>query len=149
MRALLLTHTEHHSTMTNLTSRLAINIRYLPDFPFSWSDNTPQKPRSSLQTTDFLPTEADASIILEHAVEYLMRFMVETFQDLQGLSKLIPPRKTLHPVQKSKAVPMKILFKDEKYKSETIDILTQLLQDADLSGNEQVNIITFKNREYL
>ena len=40
--------------MSNLTTRLAINIRYLPDFDFNWSDCTPQKPRSSL-TIDDLP----------------------------------------------------------------------------------------------
>ena len=36
---------------------------------------------------------------------------------------------------------MKILFKDEKYKNQTIDILTQLVGDANLSGNHQVDII--------
>ena len=124
--------------MTNLTSRLAVNIRYLPDFDYSWSDCTPQRPRSSLVINDFLPSEADAAIVKERSVQYIMRFLVETFPKLKHLSKLIPPREPLHPVAKSEAVPMKILFKDEKYKSVTIEILSQLLSDADLSGNEQV-----------
>ena len=32
-----------------------------------------------------------------------------------------------------------ILFKDEKYKDETIDILTQLMTDGNLSGDNQVS----------
>lgn len=124
--------------MTNLTSRLAINIRYLPDFDFSWSDCTPQRPRSSLTIDDFLPSEVDAEILKERSVTYMMRFLVEIFPDLKGLTKLIPPMETLHPLAKSEVVPMKVLFKDEKYKSITIEILTQLLVDAGLSGDEQV-----------
>lgn len=130
---------DHHSTMTNLTSRLAINIRYLPDFQFSWSDCTPQQPRSSLTIDAFLPSEVDAAILKERSVCYLMRFLVETFNNLKHLSKLIPQMEPLHPVVKSEVVPMKILFKDEKYKSATIEILTQLLDDASLSGDQQVN----------
>ena len=38
---------------------------------------------------------------------------------------------------KSNVVPMKILFKDEKYKSETTEILTRLVKDAELSGNQR------------
>jgi hypothetical protein len=33
---------------------------------------------------------------------------------------------------------MKILFKDEKYKSETTEILTRLVKDAELSGKPEV-----------
>ena len=131
---------ERHSTMTNMTSRLAINIRYLPDFDFSWSDCTPQCPRSALQTDVFLPTEIDAAIIKERSVQYVMRFLVETFPNLKNLETLIPPKEPLHPVARSEAIPMKILFKDEKFKSVTIEILSQLLTDADLSGTDQVGI---------
>ena len=41
---------------------------------------------------------------------------------------------------------MKILFKDEKYKSETIDILSQLMCDANLSGSHQVY---YETHEYM
>ncbi len=34
---------------------------------------------------------------------------------------------------------MIVLFKDEKYTSETIDILSRLRADADLKGTSQVN----------
>ena len=40
---------------------------------------------------------------------------------------------------------MKILYKEEKYKSQTIDILTQLMSDANLSGKHQVHIIILIN----
>ena len=41
---------------------------------------------------------------------------------------------------------MKILFKGEKYKDETIKILTQLLTDANLSGDNQV-MLQLKNAQ--
>ena len=127
---------EHHSTMANLTSRLAISIRYLPNFDFNWTDSAPQQPRSSLTIDDFLPSETDAAILKEQSVCYMMRFLVETFTSLKDLTKPSPKVEPLH--SKSQVTPMKILFKDEKYKSATIEILSQLLQDANLSGNEQV-----------
>lgn len=129
---------DHHNTMTNLTSRLAINIRHLPDFEFNWSDCTPQRSRSSLTVDDFLPSEIDAAILKERAVLYIMNFLVSTFPSLKSLAKLIPPVSPPHPVAKSEIVPMKVLFKDEKYKSVTIEILEQLLIDAGLSGHEGV-----------
>ncbi len=131
------THTSEHQ---NLTSRLAIKICYLPDFAFSWSDSTPQQPRSLLKIDDFLPSEMDAAILKERSVCYMMRFLVEAFTNLKDLSALILPVEPLHPVAKSEVAPMKILFKDEKYKSATIEILTRLLDDASLSGEEQVKL---------
>lgn len=128
--------------MSNLTSRLAINIRYLPDFDFSWADTAPQRPRSSLTIDDFVPSEADAGILKERSIVYTMKFLTETFDSLKDLSKLVPPIRPPHPVAKTEVVPMKILFKDEKYKSATIEILTQLLIDAGLSGNEVVGTFT-------
>ena len=67
-----------------------------------------------------------------------MAFLVDNFTSLKKLCKFIPAKSPIHPVEKSDVVPMKILFKDEKYKTETLDILAQLLQDAGLSGNQQV-----------
>ena len=68
----------------------------------------------------------------------LRHFLVTTFSSLQDLEKLIPTVEPVHPVQKTNVVPMKLLLKDEKYKSETIDILSQLYNDANLSGDHQV-----------
>ena len=65
----------------------------------------------------------------------MMGFLVETFACFKDLAEFVPKPKTVHPAM---IVPMKILFKDEKYKSETIDILSHLMSDANLSGNHQV-----------
>ena len=122
----------------NVTSRLAVTIRYLPDFNFSWSDTTPQRSRDSITIEDICPSESDAAILKEHAIQYLMGFLVKMFSSLHDLEKFIPVVNTIHPVQKSDVAPMKLLLKDEKYKSETIDILTQIYEDGDLSGDQQV-----------
>ena len=125
--------------MLNLTSRLAVKMKHLPNFDFNWSDTAPQRPQTSLKVEDFLPNESDATILKQRAVHYMMGFLVQTFSSLQHLEGLVPETKSLHPVTKSVVVPMKILFKDEKYKTETIDILTRLMCDANLSGNHQVS----------
>ena len=67
-----------------------------------------------------------------------MEFLVEHFPDLAHLKKYIPTVEPLHPPQKSEVVPMKLLFKDEKLKTDTIDILSQLTTDANLNGTPQV-----------
>ena len=67
-----------------------------------------------------------------------MEILVSEFKSLSPLQPLLPQQELLHPVQKSEVVPMKVLFKDEKYKDETLDILTQLMKDAKLTGDPQV-----------
>lgn len=129
---------DHHSSMLNVTSRLAVKIKNLPEFDFSWDDTTPQRPRSSLTVDDFLPSENDAMILKQRAVEYMMGFLVETFSSLKHLEEFVPESMSIHPITKSEVVPMKLLYKDEKYKSETIEILSQLMSDANLRGNHQV-----------
>ena len=57
---------------------------------------------------------------------------------LSDLGRFTPEVTSIHSTSKSNVVPMKILFKDEKYKAETIDILTQILNDAYLSGDNQI-----------
>ena len=134
------TSPDHHSSMLNLTSRLAVKIKNLPAFEFDWADTTPQRLRTSLNVDDFLPSEADATVLHQRAVHYMMGFLVETFSNLKHLAEFVPEPESIHPVRKSQVVPMKILYKDEKYKSQTIDILTQLMSDANLSGQHQVHI---------
>ena len=126
--------------MLNATARLAIRIRYLPDFPFEWSDTKPQRSRQSLTIDDFLPSSEDAMKLQQNAVQYLMSFLAENFTDLADLQCYVSPIEPIHPPEKSEVVPMKILFKDEKLKSDTIDILTQLMMDANLDGIPQVHI---------
>ena len=64
-----------------------------------------------------------------------MNFLVQKFPALSDLKKLLP--KTV--MAKSELVLVKVLFKDEKYIAETIDILSQLVEDVRLSGQAQVN----------
>lgn len=129
---------DHHSTMLNLTTRLAVSIRYLPEWDVDWSDSQPQRSRQTLTISDFLPTEEDSQELQARAVRYMMEFLATEFDSLANLKGLVPTEKFLHPPQKSAVVPMKVLHKDEKYTSETIDILTQLMTDAQLTGTPQV-----------
>lgn len=133
-----MTSTDCHSSMMNVTARLAVRLKNLPDWDCDWSDTTPQKSRQSLGIFDILPNEDDAAQLELRAIEYMMKFLVIEFKDLSGLKKYVPPQVSLHPVEKSEVVPMKVLFKDEKHTSETIDILSQLMKDAALTGTSQV-----------
>ena len=65
-----------HAQMLNITSRIAIRIRHLPNWEVDWSDTTPQRSRTTLTAVDFLMNEADTAEIHERAVRYMMQFMV-------------------------------------------------------------------------
>ena len=122
-----------------MLSRLAVKIKNLPPFDFDWADTTPQRPRTSLDVDDFLPSEADATALHQRAVHYMTGFLVETLSSLKHLSEFFP--EPVDPSYKKirSSVPMKILYEDEKYKSQTIDILTQLMSDTNLLGQDQVH----------
>ena len=121
----------------------------MPDWDIDWRDTRPQKPRSSLTCSDFLPSDSDASELQKRAVLYIMEVLVFAFSYLGDLQKFLPSRKSPHAVQKSVVVPMQILFKDEKYKSETIEILSDLMHDAALNGEPQVNYMHMLMIAYL
>ena len=55
----------HHSDMLNLTSRIAQNW---PDWDINWNDSRPQKPRSDLTCSDFLPDDNDAHALQKHVM---------------------------------------------------------------------------------
>ena len=93
----------------NVTARLATRIRYMPDFPFDWSDSQPQRHRQSLTADDYLPSTDDATALEESAVQYLMGFLVDNCDDLTSLRNHVPPIQPIHPPEKSEVVPMKIL----------------------------------------
>ena len=124
--------------MLNLTARLAIRMQNLPDWDFDWSCTSPQRSRSSLTSEDFLPSADDGVQLKERAVLYMMETLVNEFPTLSHLKKFVPPRKSPHPTLKAEVVPMKILFHDEKYKAENIEILTDFMNTADLQGDKQV-----------
>ena len=112
--------------MLNLTSRMAVEIQNLPHWEVDWSDNKPQKIRSSLTCSDFLPDEVDATELQKRAVLLVMGILTTEFTSLGDLQKLVPQIESPNPVRKSVVVPMQALFKDEKYKAETIVFLVFL-----------------------
>ena len=83
--------------------------------------------------------ETDAAELHKRAVLYMMEVLVTDFKSLNSLKHLVPSRESPHQLQKSVAVPMKVLFRDEKQKAETIEILSDLVKDAALTGNPQVS----------
>ena len=101
--------------MLNLTARLALKIQNLPNWDFEWSDTHPQWSRQSLTISNFLPSEDDAQQLKKWAVLYMMEFLATEFKSLADLKHLIPSQQSLHPVQKSVVVPMKVLYRDKKY----------------------------------
>ena len=130
---------ERHSSMMNLTSRLAVRIKYLPGWEFDWADKKPQRSRESLTISDFLPSEQEFGELKKRAVHYIAGLLVHEYKHLQQLRQFIPARTPIHPPSKSEFVPMEVLFKDEKYVAETVEILS-LMKDADLHGESQVHV---------
>ena len=133
--------TDRHSHMLNITARLAVNIRHLPDEQIDWSDDKPQRSMESLTISDFMLSESDAEEMSARATRYIMRFLVSNFSTFSDLKKFVPDEAPLHPVVKTEVIPMKILFRDEKYISDTIEILSKLVEDAKLCGEPQVSTI--------
>ena len=127
-----ITTLDHHSSMLNATTRLTIRIQNLPDFAFDWEDNQPQRSCTSLTTDDFMPSEGDGIVLQERSTMYIMEFLVKHFPSLAELNQFLPCKHQIHPVKRSQVVPMKLLFKDEKQKSKTIDILTQPFSDGNI-----------------
>ena len=93
-----------------------------------------------------MPDEEDAAKFTRLAVEYTMRFLVKDFPSLYTVRNSLSELQPLHPVMKTEAVPRKVLFKDEKYIHETIAILFQLIDDANLQGDPQVQLAVYSNR---
>ena len=139
--------------MLNTTTRLAIGINNLPPWEFDWSDNRPQKSRHTLTLSEVLPNAEDGQQLYDRAVSYTMKLLVESFPSLEKLKPLISTGNSTS-VKKSVVVPMKILFKDEKYIDDNIQILQQYIEDGNLSGNAQasqclVTLHSFKHTDLL
>lgn len=127
--------------MLNLTARLAVDIRHLPEWEIDWDDNTPQRDPATMTITDILPTETDGQELKRRAVQYVMHFLVREFSCLGHLKSLLPDEDNPHIISKSTVVPMKVLFKDEKYKAQTTDILARFAVDAQLLGKPEVYVV--------
>ena len=58
-------------------------------------------------------------------------------ESLHDLAQFLPSKSSL-PAHKTEVIPLKLLFKDEKFIDENIQILVQYTKDADLDGSPQV-----------
>lgn len=132
--------TDHHSSMMNLTSRIAVRIQHLPQ-DIDWNDSTPQCSVDSLTIDHFMASESAGEDFRARAIQYTARYLVTEFSAFGHLKKYLSEHHLVNPVTKAEYVPMKVLFKDEKYTSETVDILSTLMKDAELKGSNQVSII--------
>ena len=128
---------DHHNKMENTTTRLAVQIQNHPPFPFSWDDNAPQKSRSELKEENILPNEDDGHHLYQRMMNFMMDFLVNELKSLSDLRQFLPSKQH-PPAHKSVVMPMKLLFRDEKYTDENIQIMLQLLKDANLDGSPQV-----------
>ena len=84
-------------------------------------------------------SEADAAEIHKQAVRYIMQYMVSAFANFSHLKQFVTDEV---PVVKTEIVLMKVLFRDEKYVSGTIEILTDIAKDALLTRQPQVSFAT-------
>ena len=80
------------------------------------------KSRQSITLSE-LPNAEDGRQLYNRAVAYTMRLLVEAFPSLDKLKPFIFTRDSAAPVTKSVVVPMKVLFRDDKYTDENIQIL--------------------------
>ena len=141
VRTCIMLTTDKHSKMLNMTARLAVEIRNLPDWDVDWNDTAPQRDLATVTISDLLPGEADGTELQKRAVHHIMHILVEEFPSLANLQAILPSSDA-HAVG---VVPMKILFKDEKYKSETTEILARLVKDA---GKPEVYIHINRNHRF-
>ena len=87
---------DKHSSMLNVTARLAVKVQNLPDWEVDWDDITPQCSRSSLTCDNFLPSIDDATALEESALQYTMEFLTQEFDSLSDLKQYSPPRNSPH-----------------------------------------------------
>ena len=139
---------DKHNTMVNVTTRIAVEIAHLPPFQFSWSDSTPQKPRSKLVAADILPTSTDGKQMFDRATEFIMRFLTENFPTLENLKEILPPAQSTSSQEKSTIVPMPIMQRDEKYTDDTIKILHDFKSDCNLTGEPHIQLGTYMHLEH-
>ena len=110
----------------------------MPEWEVDWDDTKPQKPRRELQLHDILPSEADGEEFHRRAVHFVMQLLVTEFDSISNLSRYLPPETPVFPAAKTNVVPMQLLFRDEKYTSENVEILRETAKDANLQGSPQV-----------
>ena len=123
--------------MCNATTRLAIGIDHLPPYDFSWEDSTPQKMRNDLTLDEIFPNVEDGRVLFERAVQYTAQVLVEEFPTFSDLRQFVVSPDRSSAVHKSTVIPMKLLFKDEKYTDDNIQILQEYSRECNLTGSPQ------------
>ena len=126
--------------MKNTTSRLAVRIQNYPPFPFQWNDATPQKSRGDLDEKDIVASDEVGVVLRSHMLTFMKTFMVQELISLSDLAQFIPSSPPL-PANKSEILPLKLLFRDEKYIDENIQILLQYMKETSSEGSPQVIIV--------
>ena len=124
--------------MCNTTTRLAIGIDHLPSYDFSWEDCTPQKMRNDLTLDEIFPIVDDGRVLFERAVQYTAQVLVKEFPTFSNLRQFVVSPDRSSAMHKSRVIPMKLLFKDEKYTDDNIQILQQYSRECNLTGSPQV-----------
>ena len=85
-----------------------------------------------------LPSEVDGEEFYRRAVHFVMQLLVTEFDSLSNLSRYVPPEKPLFPDTKTNVVPMRLLFRAEKYTSESVEILKETAKGAGVQGSPHV-----------
>ena len=94
--------------------------------------------RNNLTLDDILPNVEDGRILIQRAVQYTTQILVEEFPTFINLRHFVAIPDRSSSVYKSRIVPMKLLFRDEKYTNENIQILQQYSRECNLTGSPQV-----------
>ena len=128
----------HRPDMNNVTSRLAVQIKHIPEGQVDWSDTKPQRSLNDLTIDDLVPNEEDGCVLHGRAVAYVMKILVTFFKCLSSLQNLVAKPRCPYPPSKSEVVPMKILAKDEKYQQANLEILESFKMEANPSAIPQV-----------
>eukprot|EP00118_Oscarella_pearsei_P007217 m.34573 g.34573 ORF g.34573 m.34573 type:complete len:252 (+) comp31999_c0_seq2:517-1272(+) len=118
---------DSQATMWNLTTRLVIPIKNMPE-DSTQRDNRPQRSRSSLSASDILFDDEDGRSIIDDAVFLVMNFLTERVRclaHLKGQLICTPPGN----VTKTKVTALEILDVDEAYTDENIEILKRFCTD--------------------
>ena len=68
----------------------------------------------------------------------IQQILVEEFPTFSNLRHFVAIPDRSSSVYKSRIVPMKLLFRDEKYTNENIQILQQFSRECNLTGSPQV-----------
>ena len=133
-------YSQHHVECDNKTGSIHPQHNSM-GFRMEWHNST-EAPAWSVD--DLLPNEEDGQALFEKAVLYTMQVITENFPSIGSLKKFLPSPEITCP-HKSVVVPQKVLFRDEKYTDENIQILRQYIKDCKFTGNPQVQCGNFKN----